>query len=169
MGRRGPRPIPSELRKLRGSRRPSKAGEPQPHVGTRTPSVPAWLPEEAKAVWHKYARSLWELRLLTDIDVMAFAVLCETMALYRTAVEMVGKGYDVQETESGYRQQDPWVSIRNNAISQMRKLWQEFGMTPSSRVRLDIEAAEAEELTLAEELFQMTQAMKDEAIEDDDD
>lgn len=155
MGRKGRPAKPTELKKLAGNpgKRPLNDAEPQPHIGERTPTVPAWLPEDAKDIWRKYARSLWELRLLTEVDVPAFAVLCETMAMYRTAVEMIGRGYDVQTTESGYRQQDPWVSIRNNMVSQMRKLWVEFGMTPSARSGIKIEQEEKEQ-ALADLLFE---------------
>lgn len=155
MGKRGPAPKPTALKKLQGNpgRKPLNDAEPQPHIGTRTPSVPAWLDEDAQAIWKRYARTLWELRLLTEIDVPAFAMLCESLALYQTAGERIRRGFHVQVTESGYRQQDPWVSIRNNAFAQVKQMMQEFGMTPSARSGIKLELEEKQK-TLVEELFE---------------
>lgn len=147
MGKRGPAPKPTSLKKLQGNpgKRALPAGEPQPHVGERTPSVPAWLDDEAKAIWRRYARTLWEMRLLTEVDVEAFASLCEAMALYHTAVEKIQEEGAVQETKNGYTAQSGWMTVRNTALNDMQRLMKEFGMTPSSRAGLNLEPEQQED------------------------
>lgn len=147
MGKRGPAPKPTALKKLQGNpgKRALPAGEPQPHVGGRAPSVPAWLDEDAKAIWRRYARTMWELRLLTEIDVEAFAALCEATALYQTAVEMVRERGPVQESATGYTQKNGWMTVRDSALADMRALWKEFGMTPSARAGLNLEPEKQED------------------------
>lgn len=147
MGKRGPAPKPTALKKLQGNpgKRSLPAGEPQPHVGSRTPSVPAWLDEEAKKIWQRYARTMWELRLLTEIDVEAFAALCESMALYQTAVEKIREEGAVQRSTSGYTQKSGWMTVRDSALSDMRSLWKEFGMTPSARAGMNLAPEEEED------------------------
>lgn len=161
MAKPGPAPQPTALKKLRGNpgRRPLNDAEPQPHIGTRTPSVPDWLSEDARDIWKRYARTMWELQLLTEIDVMQFGAYCEWMALYIHAMRQVQRGYDVQVTSTGYRQQDPWVSIASTAWNHAKDIMARFGMTPSDRSKIRIEDVE-KELSLAEELFSITQQME---------
>lgn len=156
MGARGPAPKPTALKKLQGNpgKRALNKSEPQPPSGHRTPNAPEWLSDAAKVVWRNNARSLWQLKLLTDLDLLAFGAFCEWMALFLKAKKNVGAGSDVQVTENGYRQQDPWVGIMNTSWSHAMRIMGHFGMMPSDRSRLKIDEAE-KELTLAEQLFQM--------------
>ena len=152
---------PTRMRVLQGNpgRRPLPENEPEPKRGKRAPSVPSWLGEEAKEVWRAHARKLWELGLLTDLDLDALATLCETTALYRTAVAMIGKqGAVWVSEETGYTQQTAWVGIRNNALKQMQSLWAEFGMTPKERSRIELPEQEKERDPLAELLARRKQA-----------
>lgn len=156
MGERGPKPKPTRMRVLEGnpSKRPLPQNEPMPDKPERTPSVPSWLPENAKAIWKQYARQLWELGLLTGIDVEAYATLCETTALYRTAVDMIQEqGAVWVNEETGYSQQTAWVSIRNNALKQAQSLWSEFGMTPAARTRVEVDKGEEKEVDKLTELL----------------
>jgi P27 family predicted phage terminase small subunit len=157
MGARGPSPKPTALKKLQGNpgKRALNQREPQPPAGHRTPNAPEWLTDAAKEIWIKNARSFWQLKLLTELDVMAFGAFCEWMALFLKAKKNVNAGMDVQVTGNGYRQQDPWVMIMNTSWTHAMRIMGHFGMTPSDRSRLKIEEAE-KELSLAEQLFQMT-------------
>lgn len=141
MGKRGPKPTPTRMRVLQGNpaKRPLPKNEPRPKRTERTPNMPAWLPEKARAIWKQHARALWDLGLLTQVDVDALAALCETEALYRTALEMIEREGAVWTNEqTGYSQQTAWVSVRNTTLKQMQQLWAEFGMTPSARTKVEV-------------------------------
>lgn len=140
------------MRVLEGnpSHRPLPKNEPQPLRPKRTPSMPGWLPEDAQRIWRQHARALWQAGLLTEIDVDALATLCETTALYRTALQMIEEHGAVAMTDKGYSHPTAWVSVRNNALKQMRALWQEFGMTPAARTRVEVQKPQEEKSALQE-------------------
>lgn len=144
MGRRGPKPKPTALKRLAGNpgKRALPANEPRPNRSARAPRCPAWLNDDAQALWRIYARPLWELGLLTELDVDALATLCEATALYRKACKAITVEGAVHMTDSGYRHASPWVNIRNQALGQMKQLWAVFGMTPGDRSRIEMPAGE---------------------------
>lgn len=145
MSKPGPSPKPTALKKLAGNpgHRPLPKNEPQPQRGERAPSCPRWLPEDAKPIWKEHARQLWQLRLLTEIDVDAYAAYCETMALYRLASGMVRLPQGAARANgAGTLKATPWVAIRRETLDQLRRLWGDFGMTPSARSRIEIPGEE---------------------------
>lgn len=132
----GRKPIPTHMKILQGNPggRALPQDEPKPAKTARVPSPPKWLPKEARAIWRKHADALWQLGLLTVADIDALATLCETTALYHTAVEMLGKhGATWTNKETGYSQPTAWMSVRNQTLKQMQSLWSEFGLTPAAR------------------------------------
>ena len=145
-------PKPTHLKILQGNpgRKPLPQNEPEPKRAERTPSVPTWLDDKAKGIWKEHARILWAAGLLTQIDREALAALCETTALYRTAVDMIRvEGAVWTSKETGYTQQSAWATVRGQALNKMQSLWSEFGMTPAARTRIQVEKPEKEEDDLA--------------------
>jgi len=98
MGTKGPAPKPTALKKLQGNpgKRALNKFEPQPPISHRTPNAPDWLTEAAKEIWIKNARSFWQLKLLTELDAMAFGAFCEWMALFLKAKQNANYEEDVQ-------------------------------------------------------------------------
>ena len=135
MGKRGPAPKPTELKRLAGNpgKRPLNESEPKP---TGTPACPSWLGKEAKAEWKRILPALVELNLIGKVDRAALAAYCVSFATFREAEEAIQKHGYIFSTENGYLQQRPEVGIRSKALEQMRQFLSEFGMTPSSRTRL---------------------------------
>ena len=158
MAKKGRPPKPTALKKLHGNpgKRPLNKAEPQPHIGTRTPNAPDWLNDAAKEQWKRYARTMWELGLLTEIDVVAFGAWCTWLALFIEAKDVVENGGMTQTADSGWSGQTPEVNIMGQAWAKVEKLGGLFGMTPSDRSKLRIEEVE-KELDLAEQLFALTQ------------
>jgi P27 family predicted phage terminase small subunit len=48
-------------------------------------------------------------------------------------------------TRSGYVQQNPLISIVNSSVETITKLCREFGLTPSSRSRIQLMPSETEQ------------------------
>lgn len=138
MARPGPHPQPTIQKKLRGNpgHKPLPKNEPKPEVSQKIPSPPKHLNSVAKKEWKKQAKSLHPLGLLTKIDLTAFAAYCTTYAVWLDAQEKLEKTGLLIKAPSGYPVQSPYVSIANKTMSEMRKWLIEFGMTPSSRVRI---------------------------------
>lgn len=133
---RGRKPVPTELKKLRGNpgKRALPANEPKPR--RVLPRAPKHLSAVAKAEWQRLARELFELGLLTVVDRTALAAYCAAYARWVRAEEEMADGNLVGTNDKGVPIKSPWVTIANEALSQMKAFMVEFGMTPSSRARI---------------------------------
>lgn len=138
---RGTRPTPTKLKILKGNpgRRPLNPHEPAPRA-RRSLAPPAWLEGAAAAEWRRLAPVLFRLGLLTEIDDAALAQYCELWARWRQAETALRKHGMVIAGNKGTPVLSPYVAIANRALSQMRALLIEFGMTPSARTRVKTDA-----------------------------
>lgn len=156
MGARGPAAKPTELRKLQGNpgKRALPKGEPRPGVKGRVPSAPRWLGEGAKGEWRKIAGALHGLGLLTEIDGVALAMMCEALTLYHQAKQAMGEEGLIVVSDKGNSYQHPALGIMNSARADVLKWAREFGMTPAARSRISLSGEEGREPSLADLLFQ---------------
>jgi P27 family predicted phage terminase small subunit len=158
MGRRGPAPTPTEILKLRGSplaKKRAKQGESKGPSGR--PRCPNWLDAEAKAMWRRLVPQLELMGVLTRIDGNALARYCRLWSRWRKAEEFIdqhGEMYPLKDEkgQTKYFQQWPQVAIANKLAQQLTRLEQEFGMTPSSRTRIQV-APRAKEPSNAKSRF----------------
>lgn len=99
------------------------------------------------------ARRLAKLGLLTEIDGAALAAYCTAYGRWVEAERNVQKyGTVMLSPDKGWPVQSPYLSIANKAMEQMHKFLTEFGMTPSSRSRIQVEPPQ-EAADPFEELF----------------
>jgi len=137
-------PKPTAIKKLQGTARADrvKANEPKPKKGSVAPSVPGHLSADAKKEWRRVAKELHGLGLLTSIDRTALAAYCETYVTWVDALAQCRKLGLIVKTTNGNAVQNPYLSVASQAEKRMRGWLSEFGMTPSSRTRINVEAAE---------------------------
>ncbi len=153
---RGRKPLPTVLHVLNGN--PSKKkdlGKNEPKPVPTAPRCPHWLHKNAKKEWKRIAPQLERMGLLTQVDLAALAMYCESWAQYREAIEFVhkkGQAYAIFErNEDGnvkydnrgqpilrHMQQWPQVGIANKALKNIQSLCSEFGLTPSARGRMQV-------------------------------
>ena len=138
MGRRGTKPTPTNVLKLRGSWRGEiNKNEPQPEAVA--PEMPTTLDGMAKDCWEQLVPILSDMKVLTVAD--GIALLAETYATWRRADDMIKKHGDVYPIKDNndnvkYLQQSPYVSIARNSAKALKDLLCEFGLTPSARSRV---------------------------------
>jgi P27 family predicted phage terminase small subunit len=134
---RGRKPKPSAIKELAGNpgKRPLNMAEPVPPPGV--PESPMELSPEAQAEWNRICPLLIQMGVLSTVDTTALAAYCECFAQSVSATRIVRKVGAVIKTPTGYPIQSPYVSVASKALEQMRKLLTEFGMTPSSRSRIN--------------------------------
>ena len=149
----GTKPTPTALKKLRGNpgRRALPENEPTPAISKRVPSAPRHLSDNAKKYWKREAKKLHDAGILTEVDLMLFETMCVAMATGDEAMELVNDHGLVIKTTNGNVIQSPALGIANRAYDRATKIALEFGMTPSSRTRLQVERPH-EEPSLAEAL-----------------
>jgi phage terminase small subunit len=153
MGQRGPAPKPTDLRILEGnpSRRPLPANEPQYPAGL--PLKPKRMSSGAKRIWDQLVDEMAGAYVLRSVDQRALWHLCEDEALIEEAYagiwKMVGAlkkkaKAEGKELPAGAVMAMLSMTSGRMAMSAVRDLSvraviqrREFGLTPSSRSRVE--------------------------------
>ena len=116
------KPKPTQLRIIEGNRghRPIP-NNPQPKLVYEKP--PKWLDREGRREWRRRGKELYNLGILTELDLSAFGAYCYWYSEF------------VQATDKSYKKE---------AGHQMRMFMVEFGMTPSSRTKIHVQEKDDE-------------------------
>lgn len=141
MGRRGPLPKPTALRRLEGNpaKRALPKDEPTPPVAL--PTAPRWLDAGARAEWRRLGKLLLAQHLVTEQDRTLFASHCDAWSRFCRANRNLAKSGEVV-TVGGYQQKSAWLTVRDAAWKELEKTAQHFGLSPASRARLHVAAPE---------------------------
>lgn len=133
---RGRKAVPTALKIVRGNpgNRPLPENEPTPQPAGD--DVPEYLSPAAAKHWPVVQKQLKDSGILSTADTAALALYCEAFARWRHATDQVTKYGPVIKAPSGFPVQSPYLAIANKAHEQMMKALIEFGMTPSSRSRV---------------------------------
>lgn len=122
--------------------------EPQPPPGL--PEPPGHLDAYALEEWNRVAEGLSVMRIFTVVDCAALAAYCNAYSRWRTAEEQIKRRIEkangdklaglIDKTSNGNIIQNCLIGIANKAAGDMVRFASEFGMTPSARARLGVEA-----------------------------
>ena len=144
MGRRGPIATPTRILELNGSWRAKKRrGEPRPKV--KAPSCPSWLGVSGKRLWRELTPRLLKIGLVSELDRTLLAALCHSYEMFRQARTTVLAEGLTTTTDKGNIVQHPAVGAMNTAWGQMVKAAAEFGLSPASRARFDVDIPKPED------------------------
>ena len=107
--------------------------EPPPHLG-------AYALDE----WWSTGVELYRLGLLTVVDVQAFAAYCQSVHLWRTAIEkhtaMAANDSTMAaliiKSRNGNAVQNPLFLTARQCANDMLRYAAEFGLTPAARARI---------------------------------
>jgi P27 family predicted phage terminase small subunit len=161
MGQRGPKPLPSNVVLLKGN--PSKKTAAQlmdslqPEI--EIPGCPAHLLPEAKKEWKRITPELHRYGLISKLDRAALCLYVQSWAELVWAEKMLRRNIDraaklmeeaeakgeeykggdgmVEVTTNGNLIYSPYWVIGNKARNQVDKFLSSFGMSPSSRGRVN--------------------------------
>ena len=106
--------------------------------------APRWLPKYGKQFWRIYSPLLKSYGLLTELDSVAFEMLCVNYAVFRETAEIFQKEGLLTIDERKLTRKHPAITIYLNFSKLFLNLLRDFGMTPSSRNGLDITSLEDE-------------------------
>lgn len=148
-------PKPTALKVIQGTFQKSRAiNEPIVRNIESPPKPPRWFKDHptAKKEWRRITPLLIEQGTLAEVDLVALECYCiayeraiyvEGMITRRQArLEKEGNADKSSLTfisPNGYEQQIPEVSIAQQARKECREFLTQFGMTPSSRSRINIQ------------------------------
>lgn len=161
---RGRRPLPTNIKALRGTQRPDRANKKEPKPKVAIPQCPPHLSDEAKKEWKRMTKDLAQLGLLSKIDRAALALYCQAWGRWIEAEEALRKHGVMVKSPNGYPMQSPYLAVANKAMEQMRAMLTEFGMSPSSRTRVHgnapaIDPDDPLERLLNESIYQATRGL----------
>lgn len=138
---------PTALKILQGNpgrRRLEPEKEPQPELAI--PRCPAGLSGAARAEWRRITPHLYDLGLLTEIDLSGLAGYCICFGELLEAERMI--------TRTGRWEVEPKVvRARDEALKQLRGYLVEFGLSPASRSRVRADVQKAADDLPADEAF----------------
>jgi len=138
MGIAGRKPKPPNLRLVEGNRghRPI----PKPAVAAPImPPCPRWLNPIAHTEWKRIGPVLFAAGLLHREDMAAFASYCENYAILSQCAAYINrKGGYAKYLEGTNSHTSPHLTAMNRAFDKVRAFASEFGLTPSSRGRIEI-------------------------------
>lgn len=139
--RPGPAPTPSAVLKLRGSHRATTGRENEPAPPIDRIMIPGWLSKGGKKKARAMVKQMKHLGLITVVDTDALAVYAECWSQYVTAVEFIEKNGQVRPVyglDGKIKGLIPWPQMKTIATltAILLRYQQEFGMTPSSRTRV---------------------------------
>jgi len=124
-------------------KRKLNTNEPKPPTGA--PTRPAWLSPEAKRAWRYLEPRLLKLGLLTELDRMNFAILCQSWADYVEAVKDLRQFGWSFTTDKGYEGPRASVGKMHKAEERISQLGAKFGLSPSDRARISIPEPKTED------------------------
>lgn len=134
MGRRGPKPTPTAILKLRGSSRAN--GRAAPAIEAELPPAPAFLCKVARAEYERAGALLVAARVMTAADLAVltcYSIAWADWLAARAEIDTHGQTYT---TNTGYVRPSPWVAIAKGARETMLRAAAELGLTPASRARV---------------------------------
>ncbi len=142
MPRTGPAPKPTAIRKAEGTTGRGASGrnkrEPKPPV--KVPPAPRELSDDARVVWQRLGKHLAAHGLITSLDELAFAALCDSYAAFlRLTAQAAQLGGDIVKVH-GQLVSNPARVAAGREFEKFRKLLAEFGLTPAARTRIAVEA-----------------------------
>lgn len=150
MGKRGPAPKPTELKKIAGNPGGYPLNEREPEFTTeKNMAPPAHLDELAKEEWGRVAPDLESNGLLSIVDRAGLAAYCTAWSRWVQAESALDKikALDKQfhglvvKGSKGNLITNPLVRVASDAMELMVKTAQQFGMTPSSRSQIELDPA----------------------------
>ena len=133
--------LPTELKKQRGTLRKDRVNENEPKLPSVIPPIPTWLSEDGQKAFSELSNLLHDMSVLTQADELALTLLCDAYSEYKRAKEVVnelGATMEVTSREGNTKSViRPEVQIANQSFVRVFQLLKEFGLTPSSRAKVN--------------------------------
>lgn len=148
--------MPQAVAKARGSwlyKARQKAGVAEPETLKIAPAPPIELDADALECWNDVAPRLVSMGVLADGDRRALSRYCKIWSRWIKACEFLDKFGEFRAIKdddgkpTGEIEEWPQVKRSLDYDQSLRRLEQEFGLTPSARTRVRVEKKPAESAT----------------------
>ena len=132
----GRKPLPTQLKLVKGTARSHRINADEPKPVVATPPPPDHLEAAAAAKFTEMAELLARHGVMTELDVGALARYVVIWRRWLEAEAEVKRRGPVVKTSNDNIIQNPFLAVANKCLAQMGQIESEFGMTPSSRSRI---------------------------------
>jgi P27 family predicted phage terminase small subunit len=144
---RGRKPLPTSIHELHGSfqKDPQRRRDKEPEPIEGVPECPEYLTGHAREEWGRIVSILAGMRLANRSDVAALELYCRAYGDWRDACEKVAKLGQVLFTKKNSEpivRRNPFDIVREKNAALCLKLLTEFGLTPSSRTRCQVQGGD---------------------------
>ena len=133
--------LPTEIKKQRGTLRKDRENQNEPKLSPTKPPIPTWLSEDGQKAFIELSNLLFDMSVLTQADELSLTLLCDSFSEYKKAKEVVnelGSTMEVTSREGNTKSViRPEVQIANQSFVRVFQLLKEFGLTPSSRAKVN--------------------------------
>ena len=150
MGKRGPKPTPTPVLKLRNAFRQDRHGSragcdifdhkrprcPQRFIKRLQNDDAEYSRMAAKSAWDRLSGQLFEAGLLVDAFAMSFEMLCDSWGRYRLACRKCDEAGMVTTGAKDNEVKSPWTRLRSDFLDEVTRLAGAFGLTPSDIARV---------------------------------
>lgn len=136
MARGGNNRLPTNLKVLKGTARPSRENKAEPKMPAGAPECPEHLDEEAKREWFRVVPSLVGASILTRVDHAALAAYCQNVSRWIKAERQIAEEGITFTGDNGMIRRHPAVGIAHDAMMAIKAFACEYGLTPVSRARV---------------------------------
>ena len=133
--------LPTEVKKQRGTLRKDRENQSEPKLTPTKPPIPTWLSKDGQKAFVELSNLLFDMSVLTKADELSLTLLCDSYSEYKKAKEIVnelGSTMEVISREGNSKSViRPEVQIANQSFVRVFQLLKEFGLTPSSRAKVN--------------------------------
>jgi P27 family predicted phage terminase small subunit len=138
---KGRKPVPNQIKKMRGTFRSDRAeanmievSEDAKLVGL--PNPPLTLNRYGREAWRFYGELLLQHHLLSAADLMALEMLANAYGRWvEYEIQLKDEG-EVLTSNTGNLYTNPLRTVADRAFDKIHKLLAEFGLTPAERTRV---------------------------------
>ncbi len=134
---RGPKPTPRNLRLVRGTDRPDRMNDNEPILPVSIPDAPDYLEPDEIKIFVDTAEKLARMRVMTEYDVDALAIYAVNFVRWKEATSHLRDMGMMVRSPNNFPMQNPYLSVANGAQRECLRILVEFGLTPSSRTRVN--------------------------------
>lgn len=137
--------------------------ENEPKVSSAALRCPGHMSNEAKKEWKRIVKLYRELDqpIMSDLDVNALEIYCEAVATYRKAMAKVRETAEVYVSKSDQNKpkKNPWLTVANEAATQVKKYGEILLLDPVSRARVGLEKSKPKKSPMADYLRRKREGM----------
>lgn len=136
MGRRGPPPLPDNVKKIRGTAQKCRMNGDAPQFPADAVQPPDFLTPDQRLHFLETVALLKEANVLTNADIECVALYSQSLDVWKRATKALTDEGEVILDKHGEPKVNPWHKVAADAFERCRKYQQELGLTPSARTRV---------------------------------